>query len=293
MAQRLFTFIQMEFPWELGPADGRYLLRKQAGPDSGTPEQVVVLSTVGAHRHGRFGRRRAQVRATDAEPALVPVARATVIDAVALSTESQALAWLADVEPEREATAAAHVINRVLFAHRVACAGPDVHEVSPLQALVVRAGFGAGEQVAEGVWADAHELVLPREGLRRRAAVLRPQERLAALLGGRGEALMCEELALRARGDLDNGRLGHAALELDRAYELALVELPRLRRNDLERRVEELRELAPAVSEAAARAIGAVSVGASDEEGPDEPRVRHALERLETALRARSAAGVL
>jgi hypothetical protein len=116
---------------------------------------------------------------------------------------------------------------------------------------------------------------------------------LAALLSGRGEALMCEELALRARADLDNGRLGHAALELDRAYQLALMELPRLRRIDLERRIEELRGLAPTVGEAASSAMGAVSVGAADGAGPDEAQVRHGLERLEAALRARSATGLL
>ena len=27
MPERLFLFIQLEFPWELGPPDGRYLLR--------------------------------------------------------------------------------------------------------------------------------------------------------------------------------------------------------------------------------------------------------------------------
>ena len=42
----------------------------------------------------------------------------------------------------------------------------------------------------------------------------RPQERLAALLGGRDAALACEELALRARGDLDHGRAREAALQL-------------------------------------------------------------------------------
>ena len=29
MPERLFVFIQLEFPWALGPADGRYLLRAQ------------------------------------------------------------------------------------------------------------------------------------------------------------------------------------------------------------------------------------------------------------------------
>src|SRR5438128_2307625 len=49
MAQSLFLFVQMEFPWELGPPDGRYLLRAQAG---GEAEQVVVLATLAAGRRG-------------------------------------------------------------------------------------------------------------------------------------------------------------------------------------------------------------------------------------------------
>ncbi len=46
----------------------------------------------------------------------------------------------------------------MLFAHRIAGAAPHIHEISPAQALVVRAGFGEGEQVADGLWSDAREL---------------------------------------------------------------------------------------------------------------------------------------
>src|SRR5438128_10393812 len=45
VAERLFLFVQLEFPWELGPPDGRYLLR---APGTGEPEHVVVLGTLGA-----------------------------------------------------------------------------------------------------------------------------------------------------------------------------------------------------------------------------------------------------
>ena len=47
MPERLFIFIQLEFPWVLGPPDGRYLLRDR--PD-GDPRHVVVVSTLGASR---------------------------------------------------------------------------------------------------------------------------------------------------------------------------------------------------------------------------------------------------
>ncbi len=229
MPTRLFTFVQMELPWELGPADGRYLLRKSAGPDGNEPEHVVVLSTIGAERRGMLGKR-SRTRRTDPEPASVPVARATVVDPVPLSLETQASTWLKQLDPEREAHAAARVLNRVLYAHRIAGAAPHIHEISPAQALVVRAGFGEGEQVADGLWSDARELVLSRRRAGKRASVLRPQERLALLLSGRGDVLLCEELALRARLDLDQGRLALAAIELDRAYVAALRELPKEQR---------------------------------------------------------------
>jgi hypothetical protein len=281
---RLFTFVQMELPWDLGPADGRYLLRKSAGADGNEPEHVVVLSTIGAERRGMLGRR-SRTRRTDSEPASVPVARATVVDPVPLALETQASAWLAQLDPEHEAHAAVRVLNRVLYAHRIAGATPDIHEISPAQALVVRAGFGLGEQVADGLWSDARELVLSRRRTGKRATVLRPQERLALLLSGRASALLCEELALRARLDLDQGRLDLAAIELDRAFVAALGELPAERRADLQARIGELRDLSAEVSASAEKAA---SIGA---EPPEEKTVRHALERLEAALRARTATG--
>jgi hypothetical protein len=278
VSPRLFTFVQMELPWELGPADGRYLLRKPAGLSGNEPEHVVVLSTIGAERRTMLGRR-SRTRRASQEPAAVPVARATIIDPLPLSLEAQASTWLKQLDPEREAQAAASVLNRMLFAHRIAGAAPHIHEVSPSQALVVRAGFGEGEQVADGLWTDARELLLSRRRVGKRASVLRPQERLALLLSGRGSALLCEELTLRARLDLDQGRLALAAIELDRAYVVALRELPREKRPDLQARIDELRELGTGVAESARAEL------------PQEKLVRHALERLEAALRARTATG--
>ncbi|MFI5003568.1 MAG: hypothetical protein ACHQE6_01010 [Solirubrobacterales bacterium] len=283
MAERLFLFVQLEFPWELGPADGRYLLRSRAEdePERGAaPERVVVLSTLGAaRRRGRLAARRGQATP---EPAPVPTARATVIDPVPVSVERQARAWLAQLDAEHEARAAAAALNRVLFAHRIATADPHVRELSPAQALVVRAGWGEGERVAYGQWLHARELSLSDRRAGRRAAVLRPQERFAALLGAREAALLCEELALRAHLDLDQGRLAHAALELEQAYSAALSELSPEERPDLALRLAELEQLRPSVI-AAARAAPAE---------PDEETVSHALARLEATLRARTAAGL-
>jgi hypothetical protein len=284
MPARLFTFVQMELPWELGPADGRYLLRKPVGPEGNEPQHVVVLSTVGAERRGLLGGR-SRTRRTDAQPARVPVARATVVDPVPLSLDSQARKWLDQLDPEREAHAAASVLNRVLWAHRIAGAAAHVHELSPTQALLIRAGYGEGEQVADGLWTDARELVLSHKRAGRRATVLRPQERLAMLLSSRGQVLLCEELVLRARLDLDAGRLSLAAIELERAYATALSELPGEQRSDLSERIEELAELRDEVEQAAHTALPDAPAE------PEEQVVRHALERLEAALRARTAAG--
>lgn len=306
MPERLFIFIQMEFPWELGPPDGRYLIRDEAG---GEPERVVVLNTIGgtqpqpgvrspARRRWRRllsrSRRRGIGAKASPEPAPVATARATIVDPVSLSADQQARAWLAEIDGEREVGAATAVLNRVLHAHRIASADPYTHEVSPGQALVIRAGWGDGEQVAWGQWVHAQELIwetIERRSPRRRrtprgrSAALRPQERLAVLLGAHGAALMCEELALRARLDLDHGRASHAAIELDRAFAAALSELPAEGRQDLAIRIAELRTLRPGVSEQGRLALPA----ASGE--PDEEVVAHALGRLEAVLRARTATG--
>jgi hypothetical protein len=114
--------------------------------------------------------------------------------------------------------------------------------------------------------------------------VLRPQERLAALLGGRDRALATEELALRARADLDAGRFGAAALEARVALEAALVELaPTLSAPGMSERLEELRELRDGVIAAANAALAAPLTDAQRD------TVARALGRVEAALRARTA----
>jgi hypothetical protein len=315
MPERLFLFLQLEFPWELGPPDGRYLLRAHEGSD---PERVVVLGTLGAQRRppGRGQLRslatrsgaRGRAAAPEPEPTPVTTARATIVDPISLSAERQAKAWLSDLDGEREIRAAVAVLNRVLHFHRIASANPYVHEVAPEQALVIRAGWGEGEQVADGVWTHAQELPwrgpagVRRKRIGDRAAALRPQERLAELLGARGATLLCEDLVLRARLDLDHGRVAHAAIELQAAYAAALAELPAERREDLAIRVAELEKLRSRVDEQARAAFGSMRDGAQapgadsqtappSADGPDEEVVRHALERLEAALRARTAAG--
>ncbi len=298
MGQRLFIFVQMEFPWILGPPDGRYLLRAER---DGEPERVVVIDTLAATRDRKAARGGSILRRSspteappEPDPESVSTTRVTVIDPISLSSENQARAWLEDLGGDREVLAAVAVVNRVLYSHRIASADPHVHEVSPAQALAIRAGWGEGEQVADGRWLHARVLPWKRPGHgsggalrvgRARSLALRPQERLAELLGAHGQALGCEELALRARLDLDHGRTRLAALELDRALALAATELRSETRPDLDIRIAELEQLHTGVVEQATGAL-AKEVAELDVEA-----VTHALERLEAALRARSATG--
>lgn len=301
MPERLFVFVQFEFPWVLGPADGRYLLRESTGGDA---ERVIVLARIGAalaptemrEARGPTGRLIRRLtgagpgRPASAEPAPVTTTRVTVIDPIPLSAEPQARAWLEELDREHDVQVALSFVNRVVHSHRIASADPYVHEVAAKQALVVRAGWGEGEQVASGHWLHARELSLrPRRaaGRRRdRSHALRPQERLAALLGGRSLGLLCEELALRVRLDLDQGRLAHAAVGLDRAMTVAVTELGAEGRQDLALRIAELEQLHSGVAAQTQPILG--------DEGrqPDEETIAHALGRLEAALRARTATGV-
>jgi hypothetical protein len=200
-----------------------------------------------------------------------------------LRTREQAAAWLTGAgEPELAAGLA--VLNRVLHSQRLAWADPHVHGIGRRDALAARLGYGAGEEVADGLWTDARELIDagPR---RRRSKVPAAQARLAALLTGRHAPLACEELALRARLDLDEGRAREAALQVLVALDAALAELP----GDpaapaLVDRLEELRGLHDAVAAAASAALGG-SLGQSE-----RAATAFALGRIEAALRARAVA---
>ena len=244
---------------------------------------MLVLATLGAPQRRLLGRR---ARAVPPEPPPTPVtiSRATVIGARPFRRDRDAGPWLRTADLEAEAAAALAVLNRVLHLHRTAAADPYAREVAREQALVARVGFGASEQVAEGRWEQAVELPPARRGPRRGGQ--RAQERLAALLGARDAALACEELALRARLDADAGRHREAALQLGVALPAALSELePWAERGDLRARLDELRALRPAADAAARDALQ----GGLDDAAT--AAVERALERLEAALRERTAAG--
>jgi hypothetical protein len=246
-----------------------------------------VLATLGASERRRLGagrrRRRRVIRTAERES--VSTARATLVRADAFPDERAAASWLEALRAERE-TLTAEVdeavacLNGVVRAHRAAAADPYAREVRKEHALVRRAGYGEGALVAEGRFAAAVELPVPTSR-RRRAERLRPQERLAALLGGREQLLAGEELVLRARLDLDANRPREAALQARIALEALLAELPAEpgRAGPL----EELRGARPDVGRAANAALEG-ELGAAH-----RATVESAVAAMERALRRRPA----
>jgi hypothetical protein len=211
--------------------------------------------------------------------------RATVVDTAPLD---DADAWLAGARRDADAARRAlAVLTRAVAAYRIAAADPWLADPDPARAVTARIGYGSGEAVAAGEWDAAEALPAPDAagGLRRgRRRVTSPTDRAVALLSGRDAALACEELALRARADLDRGRGREAALQLDTALRTALAELQGWRgHRDMATRLAELTTHAAPVAAAAARALaGGLHDG-------DAAALGTALGRLEAALRARSA----
>ena len=268
--------MQFDVPWPLGPADGRYVLRGHAG----RPDWVLVISTEGAVPRRRRSRKVAPVP----PPPEVSTGRATLISADPI--EGDPARWLKSVDAEAEAGDALAQVNRALHLFRIAAARPGTHGFGIEDAIVVRVGYGGGEQVSEGRWTEAVELGSKRER-RHRRRMLEPDSRFAALLGGYDVALATEELSLRARSDANAGRWREAALQLDAAFRAAPPELaPWRNHSDMAGRIAELERLTPEVSATAEAARqGGISQAQAEALGT-------ALERLEAALRARSAAAV-
>jgi hypothetical protein len=241
----------------------------------------VVIDMLGApeRRTVMRPRRRPRPKAVEPEPepAPVPTTRATVVDTDPLTRGEPAAAWLRSVQGGDAGDWLAP-LNRLVHAHRIATADPAVHEVALEQALVVRFGYGEGEQVSEGQWVAAVEVPPERRARMRRVAALAPHERLARLFNGSVGELRAEELALRAREDLDGSRPRLVAL----ALEQALLGLPRELgdHRTLAERLTELETLLPGVQESAQ----AVREGGE----PDAETIEHALRRLEALLRARA-----
>ena len=252
-------------------------------PGAEDVERVLALRTLGApQRRLLRGRRGTEVEHAEAEP--VPTTRATVIRPEPFPDPGRAEAWLdgargSEEELEAELAAALAVLNRALHAHRAARADLAARDVTRTSALVVRLGFGSGDQVAEGRFERGWEL--PRQARKAKRTMEAPDERFAALLGGRETVLACEELVLRARADLDAGRVREAALQARIALETLLAELEKL--PDARRRaLEDDRGQVGAAANAALR--GPLDPGAAE-------AVTAAVGRMEAALRGHRLSG--
>ena len=187
------------------------------GPD-GEEVAVVVFRALSAERRSRLrGNRPARVEAGATEPEPVPITRATVIAAQPFENAEAAAAWLAGCRRRDAAVAdverAVELVNRAVAAHRVAAQDPRVRDVAAGDAQRVRVGYGSGDEVVSGTWRDCYSIPPGGTTRRTRKRMLSPQEEMAGMLSGRRQgALPSEELLLRARLDLDHGRLTEAAL---------------------------------------------------------------------------------
>jgi hypothetical protein len=250
-----FRCVQLDVPGRLGLDDGRYLLRDEEDRE----QAVMVVQTIGvAAPAPRRARRRRPRLAQARDPAEVPLTRLTMIPAQRIARDA-ARNHLASVRADHEAledevAEALRAANSILRAHRIATADPYGHEIGRDAPLAVRVGYGTGSELAEGRWEEAIDVPPPERRQRRREA-LRPQERLAAVLGGRERIDACETLLLRARADLDQGRTREGALQLRAGLDAMLAELPGRAGPDQEEDLAALGERRERVSRIAEEAL--------------------------------------
>ena len=265
----------------MGLDEGRYLGRE--------PELVLVVRLADAPPppRRRLGRQKPRPADPD-ERTAIPVTTLTVIRPDDLGGATAAQGWLIDVTGDDDAIEAdlgpaLRLINRAVHAHRAAALDPGVADVTAASALVVRVGYGSGDGLADGAFEAAIEL--PRGERRRRAELLRPQERVAEVLSGRETVPACELLVIRARADLDAGRTREAALQLRAGLEAMLAEREALEAPDQEGDFAALGER----REATARTAQAATSGELDEEATAE--LTETLRLCERVLRRKRALG--
>ncbi|MDX6603213.1 MAG: hypothetical protein QOF13_2415 [Solirubrobacterales bacterium] len=225
---RLFGFAQFEFAGTLAVGDGRFVVRDDGG------ERVLVVETLAAPPPARRRRRRPREARVDELPPELPLTRITAVRAFeAFEDDGAAQAWLRTASGEEETVdrlveEGIDDLNAALHTHAVASGDPHPQAADPRRAVTVRIGYGSGEELVDGIFTAAHKVDLGQgsaSNRRQRDEELRPQQRLAAVLGGREQLDACETLLLRARADLAAGRDREAALQLRVGLEALLVEL--------------------------------------------------------------------
>jgi hypothetical protein len=202
--------------------------RENEGADVILFEKLGAALRLERSRRSRARRRPARADAEDQAAEPVEVTRVTVIPGEPLEDTGAAQKWLSGCRDPAVASAevesALRLVNRAIQAYRVSAADPYAGDVARAQARRVRLGFGSGDELVEGRWRDAVAVPLEAEpGGRRR--MLAPQEQLAGILSGRREVHPSEDMLLRARADLDQGRAREAALQTQAALAALNAEL--------------------------------------------------------------------
>ncbi len=169
------------------------------------------------------------------------------------------------------------LINEAVHASRTATLDAHRADIDSEHALAVRIGFGGGDELADGRWEEAIEI--PHGERRRRAEVLRPQERIAAVLGAREHVAACELLLLRARADVDAARTREAALQVRVGLEALLAERSAFATSGQQEDLAALDERRRLTGEAANEALlGELSDAAGRRGGRDAEAVRAGVE---------------
>lgn len=249
---------------------------------------MLIVQVAGAPAPPR--RRIGRAKPKDSDPGATPTVPVTTITAVRpddLGSEESAQRWLTELRGDDDALAAeidqaVALINRAVHAHRAATLDAQIADVGPGAALAVRVGFGEGDDLAEGRFGAAVDVPLAER--RRRAELLRPQERVADVLGGRAEVPICELLVIRARADLDAGRLREAALQVRVGLEALLAQRDALAARDQDEDFASLEERRAITGEAANEALAGELADARSAEVTETLRICERVLRRKRAL---------
>jgi hypothetical protein len=249
----LFGFIQFEFTHSIGPHAGRYVVERRNGRDEededapppvltraeeltgvtrtvGTADILVMTAVLAPQAQMRL-RRKSRYVQSGSSPDEVPLMLATYVKGTEPLDDKRRAAEVLDLvrtsedEQERWITEGMEVINLAIRAYRAGARDPYVVEVTPRDARRTRIGYGSTEELRDGGWQAAVELVPPSTRGWLKRPDLRPSETIASVLAHRKPVLECEDVLVRAYIDLDHGRTRAAAQQVRGAMALLASEL--------------------------------------------------------------------